>query len=55
MKRKTLISWLPLALFALVLLTPLRPIVLGGLQRALLGRVLKNIRAGKSAAGLFSR
>jgi len=36
MNRKTLISWLPLALFALVLLTPLRPIVLGGLQRGLL-------------------
>ena len=55
MNRKTLISWLPLALFALVLLTPLRPIVLGGLQRALLGCVLKNIRADKSVAGLFSR
>ncbi|GAB3319150.1 TlpA disulfide reductase family protein [Hymenobacter humi] len=36
MNRKTLTSWLPLALFALVLLTPLRPIVLGGVQRALL-------------------
>ena len=36
MNRKTLNSWLPLALFALVLLTPLRPIVLGGLQRGLL-------------------
>jgi len=36
MNRKTLTSWLPLALFALVLLTPLRPLVLGGLQRALL-------------------
>ena len=36
MNRKTLTSWLPLALFALVLLTPLRPIVLGGLQRGLL-------------------
>lgn len=36
MNRKTLTSWLPLALFALVLLTPLRPMVLGGLQRALL-------------------
>ena len=36
MNRKTLTSWLPLALFALVLLTPLRPIVLGGVQRGLL-------------------
>ena len=36
MNRKTLISWLPLALFALVMLSPLRPIVLGGLQRGLL-------------------
>ena len=36
MNRKTLTSWLPLALFALVLFTPLRPIVLGGLQRGLL-------------------
>ena len=36
MNRKTLISWLPLALFALVLLTPLRPVVLGGVQRGLL-------------------
>ena len=36
MNRKTLISWLPLALFALVLFTPLRPIVLGGVQRGLL-------------------
>lgn len=36
MNRTTLTSWLPLGLFALVLLTPLRPIVLGSLQRALL-------------------
>ncbi len=36
MNRKNLTSWLPLALFALVLFTPLRPIVLGGLQRGLL-------------------
>ncbi|OGX88685.1 TlpA family protein disulfide reductase [Hymenobacter glacialis] len=36
MNRKTLTSWLPLALFALVMLSPLRPIVLGGLQRGLL-------------------
>ena len=36
MNRKNLTSWLPLALFALILFTPLRPIVLGGLQRGLL-------------------
>lgn len=36
MTRKTITSWLPLALLALVMLTPLRPIVLGGLQRGLL-------------------
>ncbi|MBF9239321.1 TlpA family protein disulfide reductase [Hymenobacter sp. BT683] len=36
MNRKNLVQWLPLALFALVLLTPLRPIVLGGVQRGLL-------------------
>ena len=36
MHRNTIISWLPTALFALVLLTPLRPAVLGGLQRGLL-------------------
>ena len=36
MNRKTLFQWLPLALFALVLLTPLRTPVLGGGQRGLL-------------------
>ncbi|GAB2943435.1 hypothetical protein GCM10027048_05100 [Hymenobacter coalescens] len=36
MNRKTLSQWLPLALFALVMFTDLRPIVLGGLQRGLL-------------------
>ena len=36
MNRKTFTSWLPLALFAFVLFTPLRPIVLGGVQRGLL-------------------
>lgn len=36
MNRKSFISWLPLALFALVLFTPLRPVVLGGVQRGLL-------------------
>ncbi|MBC6609275.1 TlpA family protein disulfide reductase [Hymenobacter sp. BT188] len=36
MKRKSLLQWLPLALFALILFTPLRTPVLGGLQRGLL-------------------
>ncbi|GAB2470566.1 hypothetical protein GCM10011375_38840 [Hymenobacter qilianensis] len=36
MTRKTLLQWLPLALFALVLFTPLRTPVLSGLQRGLL-------------------
>ena len=36
MNLKPLTSWLPLALFALILFTPLRPIVLGGIQRGLL-------------------
>ena len=37
MNRKFLTSWLPLALFALIMVTPLRPIVLGGVPRGLLG------------------
>ncbi|MCI1186318.1 TlpA family protein disulfide reductase [Hymenobacter sp. DH14] len=36
MHRKKLLEWLPLALLALVMLTGLRPVVLGGLQRGLL-------------------
>ena len=36
MSRKKLLEWLPLALFALVMLTGLRPVVLGGVQRGLL-------------------
>jgi thiol-disulfide isomerase/thioredoxin len=36
MTRSTLTQWLPLALFALILLTPLRTPVLGTLQRGLL-------------------
>ena len=36
MNRKTLLQWLPLALLALVMLTDLRPVVLGGVQRGLL-------------------
>ncbi|GAB2798356.1 thiol-disulfide isomerase/thioredoxin [Hymenobacter luteus] len=36
MNRKNLLQWLPLALFALVLFTPLRTPVLGALQRGLL-------------------
>ena len=42
MNRKTLLQWLPLAIFALVLLTDLRPVVLGGLQRGLLATGLWN-------------
>ena len=52
MNRKTLTSWLPLALFALVLLTPLRPIVLGGLQRALLATGLWKAEVPTATAGL---
>ena len=36
MNWKKLLEWLPLALFAFVMLTGLRPVVLGGLQRGLL-------------------
>src|SRR5687767_11801100 len=36
MSRKTLFQWLPLAVFAMVMFTDLRPVVLGGMQRALL-------------------
>ncbi|GAB3585320.1 TlpA family protein disulfide reductase [Hymenobacter daeguensis] len=45
MNRPALTSWLPLALLALVLLTPLRPIVLGSLQRGLLATGLWNADA----------
>jgi thiol-disulfide isomerase/thioredoxin len=34
--RKKLLEWLPLAAFALVMLTDARPVVLGGIQRGLL-------------------
>jgi thiol-disulfide isomerase/thioredoxin len=36
MNRKNLLQWLPLVLFALVMLTDLRPMVLGSIQRGLL-------------------
>ena len=36
MNRKKLLQWLPWALFAVVMFTDLRPVVLGGLQRGLL-------------------
>ncbi|MBC6608187.1 TlpA family protein disulfide reductase [Hymenobacter sp. BT188] len=36
MNRKNLLQWLPFAVLALVLLTDLRPIILGGMQRGLL-------------------
>ncbi|MDQ2770937.1 MAG: TlpA family protein disulfide reductase [Bacteroidota bacterium] len=42
MNRKTLLNWLPWLLFAGVMLTGLRPIVLGGLQRGLLATGLFN-------------
>ena len=52
MNRKSLTSWLPLALFALILFTPLRPIVLGGVQRGLLATGLWKAEApATSAAG----
>lgn len=50
MNRKTLTSWLPLALFALILFTPLRPIVLGGMQRGLLATGLWNADAPVATA-----
>ncbi|MCC3154787.1 TlpA disulfide reductase family protein [Hymenobacter sp. BT770] len=50
MNHKSLTSWLPLALFALVLFTPLRPIVLGGLQRGLLATGLWNAAAPATPA-----
>jgi len=50
MNRKTLTSWLPLALFALILFTPLRPIVLGGVQRGLLATGLWNADASATPA-----
>jgi len=50
MTRKTLASWLPLALFALVMFSPLRPVVLGGLQRGLLATGLWNADAPAAPA-----
>lgn len=49
MNRKTLLRWLPLALFALIMLTGLRPIVLGGLQRGLLATGLWRAEAPAAA------
>lgn len=42
MNQKTLLSWAPWLLFAVVMLTDLRPVVLGGLQRGLLATGLFN-------------
>ena len=50
MNRKTLLQWLPLALFAVIMLTGLRPIVLGGLQRGLLATGLWRADAPTPAA-----
>ena len=36
MNRKNLLQWLPFAILAIIMLTDLRPIVLGGMQRGLL-------------------
>jgi thiol-disulfide isomerase/thioredoxin len=36
MSKKNLLQWLPLTAFAIIMLTDLRPVVLGGMQRALL-------------------
>ena len=36
MNRKTLLQWLPLVILAIIMLTDLRPIVMGGIQRGLL-------------------
>ncbi|NVO86416.1 TlpA family protein disulfide reductase [Hymenobacter terrestris] len=45
MNRKNLLQWLPLAVFALVMFTPLRTTVLAGLQRGLLATGLWNADA----------
>ena len=45
MNRKNITSWLPVAVLALLLLTPLRPIVLGAMQRGLLATGLWNAEA----------
>ena len=37
MNHKSLTSWLPLVLFTLIMVASLRPIVLGGVPRGLLG------------------
>ena len=50
MPRRKLLEWLPLALFALVMLTGLRPVVLGGVQRGLLATGLWRAAAPKVPA-----
>ena len=52
MNRKNLMQWLPLALFALVLFTPLRTPVLGGIQRGLLATGLWKAEAPVAPAAL---
>ena len=52
MNRKNLLQWLPLALVALVLLTPLRTPVLGGIQRGLLATGLWKAEAPVAPAAL---
>ncbi|GAA4049014.1 hypothetical protein GCM10022409_39420 [Hymenobacter glaciei] len=51
MNRKKLLEWLPLAAFALVMLTGLRPIVLGGLQRGLLATGLWRAQVPATPSG----
>lgn len=52
LSRKHFWSWLPLSLFALVLLLPLRPIVLGRVQRGLLATDLWQVEISASAAAM---
>jgi thiol-disulfide isomerase/thioredoxin len=51
MYRKQLLQWLPLAAFALVMFTGLRPLVLGGLQRGLLATGLWRAELPKLPVG----
>ena len=50
MNRKSLLQWLPLAVFALVLFTPLRTPVLGSIQRGLLATGLWKAKAPAAVA-----
>ena len=52
MNRKKLLEWLPLAAVALVMLTGLRPVVLGGVQRGLLATGFWRAEVPVAPAGL---